>query len=100
MAVEAGGAPGPGSGHGREPERRTSGLDVARSDDDVLEPIAGAVEAEPLPGEAAAENFQPLLGAREALGQGNAEAAKLVGRVAHPHAQLDAPAAQVVEHGE
>src|SRR4029453_1222819 len=65
-----------------------------------VEVIAAAVEAETLAGEVAPQHLQASLRASPPLGQRQAEAAELVGRVAHADAQLDAAAAEVVQHGQ
>src|SRR5262245_19398446 len=58
------------------------------------------MEAEALAAEAAAQHLEAFVRAREALGERDAEAAELVRRIAHAHADLDASTAQVVEHGQ
>jgi hypothetical protein len=46
------------------------------------------------------QHLQPFLRPRQPLRQGDAEAAELVGRVAHAHAELHAATTYIVEHRE
>jgi hypothetical protein len=62
--------------------------------------VALTVKAEALAQKAQAQHLEALFRPRQPLGQRNAEAPELVRRVAHADADLDPPAAQVVEHCE
>ena len=92
------GAQRPRLRHRRHPERRPAGLHVARRDLHVREVVALAGIAERLAGEGELQHVEPFVGQRYAARHRQAEALELVRRVAHAHADLHAPAADVVEH--
>src|ERR1700722_5967252 len=86
--------------HGGDPERWPAGLHVTRRDPDVLEFVALAGKAELLAGEGAPQHGDAFIGQGDTARDRQAEAAELVRRVTHAHADLDPSAADIVEHRE
>jgi hypothetical protein len=75
-------------------------LHVARPDHHVAKAVAPTFEGERLAAERALEHLQPFFHQGHASRHRHAEAGELVGRVAHAQSDLDATAADVIQHGQ
>ncbi len=98
MRAHAGRASGPGLAHGRDPDRRSVRLHGPRPHAHVGEAKAPAFERHAVLAPGAAQDLEPLVHPRDALGARDAEGGELRVNVAHAGAEHHPSAREVVEH--